>query len=117
MRNESVEEVMAALVSESRAGQATGPVGEGKTKGVESNKGQKRGGSEEQPGNEAKRLHSERQACPRQGNGKARGVLSQAMAKPREVAKPSGTPKSRIVTRPVVSARALRANRSAHVNR
>ena len=31
-------------------------------------KGQKMGGIEEQPGQEGRRLHSEKHACPRRGN-------------------------------------------------
>src|SRR5260370_31925904 len=43
--------------------------------------------------------------------------VSQAAANPREAAKRSGTPNSRIVTRAAGSGRALRANRCAHVRR
>ncbi len=45
------------------------------------------------------------------------GSAGQAVAKPSEVAKRSGTPNSRIVTRSDVSGRMLRASRCAHARR
>lgn len=76
---------------------------------------QKRGRSETQPGNEARRFCSEKPACPRKSiGGEAR---SYAAAKPSEVAKSAGMPKSMIATCPEVSVRALRASRLAHERR
>jgi hypothetical protein len=46
-----------------------------------------------------------------------RRACVQAVAKPSEVAKTSGTPNSLIVTRPAVGTRALRTSRSSHESR
>jgi hypothetical protein len=72
----------------------------------ESKKGRRGEVSRSKKANATTRFRSERQACPRQGTGKVRGVPSYALARPREVAKPAGTPNSRIVTCPAVSRRA-----------
>ena len=74
------------------------------------NRGESREKREKAPLGEA-RLSEE------EGTREATRSVSQAVAKPSEVAKRSGTPNSRIVTRPEVSGRALRANRCAHVRR
>ncbi len=63
LRNEVVEELSPDLMSESRAERDAPLVRGGRNRGMESKKG-----IEGQPGKEARRLHSEKQACPRRGN-------------------------------------------------
>lgn len=67
LRNELVEELIVDLVSESHAEQDVESVRDGRTSGMESKKRQKKGRIENQPGKEAMRLHTEKQACPRRG--------------------------------------------------
>jgi len=75
-------------------------------------KGQKMMMKRETGGKEAMRYHSEKQACPRRGNAETADREDQAIANPSEVAKTSGMPNSRIVTREAVGPRALRASRA-----
>src|SRR5207245_7146067 len=88
----------------------------------------RRGGKNEQqttetegkPGQEDTRLRSERRkGLFREEKGALHHVSgpAQLVGRPRNVARASGTPKSLILTRLAVGARALRANRSAHESR
>src|SRR2546429_3809239 len=117
LRNEIVEELIPNLMSESCTERTAPCVGGNRTRGMESKKGRRR---EELRKSQEKRpegFHSEKQACPRRGNAEATESEGQTVAKPSEVAKRSGTPNNRIVTRPAVRGRTLRASRSAHVSR
>ncbi len=62
---------------------------------------------------------TEKHTWPRRGNGWWREVHAhvQAVGMLSEAAKPSGTPNSRMVTRPAVGSRALRASRVSHESR
>ena len=88
----------------------------------------RRGGKNEQqttetegkPGQEDTRLRSERRkGLFREEKGALHHVSgpAQLVGRPRNVARASGTPKSLILTRLAVGARALWANRSAHESR
>lgn len=121
MRNEAVEELNTVLVSEHRPEQGALHGGGSKSKGMEREKGRKEEESRSRKANEAKRLRSEKHACPRERTREATESVGQPVVNPvvnpSEAAKRSGTPNSRIVTRPAVSGRALRANRCAQVRR
>jgi hypothetical protein len=84
---------------------------------MESGKGRGQEESRSQQEKREKAPLGEARLSEEEGTRDATRSVSQAVAKPSEVAKRSGTPNSRIITRPEVSGRALRANRCAHVRR
>ena len=98
--------------SESDAEQEVEAAKEGRDRRMPSKKGGKWGKLAEQPTTKAMRWHSEKRACPRKGEFKPLLRRDYAVAKPSQTAKPSGTPKSVIVTPFAVGTRALRASRS-----
>jgi len=84
---------------------------------MESGKGRGQEESRSQQEKREKAPLGEARLSEEEGTRDATRSVSQAVAKPSEVAKRSGTPNNRIVTRPAVRGRTWRARRSAHVSR
>jgi hypothetical protein len=93
LRNEVVEELIPVLLGKSGANRERKRIRENKNSGMENEKGRR----EEKSGKEVRRMHSEKQTCPRRARRSER--LVQAINdRPSELAKVAGTPHSLMVT-------------------